>query len=139
MIGCMCATGHLRHKPRKEAGDASCIHECAKKLVANNILSVRTTRESKPHAVGIGAMERFAVAVVRPKAWCGLPGYRNVFLVVPRGSIEMETLELGELRTVDSPSCRGVSKGNGTSMIFPVHDVDDVDSLSLFVHELIDI
>ena len=96
-------------------------------VMADQILSLWSIRDSKPDAVGVGAVERSGCGskhhrVRRLLPWNIYPG-----VTIPRSCVKVKGTRARELNTVDSPFGRGVTEGSNMRLIFPVSNVNKMN------------
>ena len=80
--------------------------------MANQILPFGSIRNSKPDAVGVGAVERGRCCRKHHRVRQLLPWDVNPGMTIPRSCVKVKSTRAWELNTIDRPFGRGITEGS---------------------------
>ena len=95
--------------------------------MAKQILSFGSIRDSKPDAVGVGAVERDRCSRKHHRVRQLLPWDVNPGMAIPRSCVKVKSSRAWKLNTVDRPFGRGVPEGSNMCLIFPVSNMNKMN------------
>ena len=95
--------------------------------MANQILPFGSIRNSKPDAVGIGAVKRDRCSRKHNRMRQLLPWDVNPGVTILRSCVKVKGTRAWKLNTVDRPFGRGVTEGSNVCLIFPVSNMNKMN------------